>query len=210
MKIDQHYQGVNWERDLPLQTVADLRKVVAGDKSPDGKGTLTIARGIEVGHIFQLGTKYSKSMQALFVDEKGEMIPMEMGCYGIGVSRIVAAAIEQNHDERGILWPVAMAPFQVALIGINASSSPMVAKACEALYQTLQTAGFDVLWDDRSERPGVMFADMDLIGIPHRLVVSEKSLSTDSVEYKHRKKETVQMIPQGTVVEFLKGNLDEL
>jgi prolyl-tRNA synthetase len=207
-------QGVNWGRDglkVPRKDeIADLRKVKEGDKSPDGKGKLAIARGIEVGHIFQLGTKYSESMQALFVDEKGEMTPMEMGCYGIGVSRIVAAAIEQQHDERGILWPDTMAPFQVVLIGINAASSPKVATACEELYKTLQIAGFDVLWDDRAERPGVMFADMDLIGIPHRFVVSEKSLSQDSVEYKNRRSDGIQMIPQGTIVEFLKGNLDEL
>jgi prolyl-tRNA synthetase len=209
-ETDRHYQGVNWGRDLPMPVIADLRKVVVGDASPDGKGKLAIARGIEVGHIFQLGAKYSTSMQALFVDEKGEMAPMEMGCYGIGVSRIVAAAIEQNHDDRGILWSDAMAPFQVVIIGINAQASPSVAQVCEALYVELQTAGFDVLWDDRPERPGVMFADMDLIGIPHRLVISEKSLSANGIEYKSRKADTTRIISRDKVVEFLTGNLDGL
>ncbi len=200
----RHYQGANWDRDLPQPMVADLRNVVAGDLSPDGKGTLKIARGIEVGHIFQLGSKYSKSMNALFVDEKGDLLPMEMGCYGIGVSRIVAAAIEQNHDERGILWSATMTPFQVALIGINAHISLKVYQACEALYNQLKAVGIDVLWDDRDERPGVMFADMDLIGIPHRLVLSEKNLSADMVEYKARNATETQMIKLNSVVEFLK------
>ena len=201
-RVGYHYRGVNWGRDLPKPVVADLRKVVVGDLSPDGKGKLKIARGIEVGHIFQLGDKYSKSMQALFVDEKGEALPMQMGCYGIGVSRIVAAAIEQNHDARGILWPDAMAPFQIALIGINAQVSMSVLDACEALYHQLLEAGYDVLWDDRAERPGIMFADMDLIGIPHRLVVSEKSLNSNTVEYKARKEETVELIGLDRVVDF--------
>lgn len=199
---DKHYQGVNWGRDLPLPKVADLRKVVAGDLSPDGKGKLKIARGIEVGHIFQLGNKYSQSMKALFVDEKGEMMPMEMGCYGIGVSRIVAAAIEQNHDERGIIWPDAMAPFQVVLIGINAQTSSAVLQACASLYDALKAAGLDVLWDDRAQRPGVMFADMDLVGIPHRLVISEKSLAEQKVEYKARRSEVASLIPINEIVQF--------
>lgn len=207
-RVGHHYQGVNWGRDLSKPAVADLRKVVVGDLSPDGKGKLKIARGIEVGHIFQLGNKYSKSMNALFIDEKGQALPMEMGCYGIGVSRIVAAAIEQNHDERGILWPDAMAPFKIALIGINAHSSPKVFEVCEKLYGDLLKIGYkedDLLWDDRPERPGVMFADMDLIGIPHRLVVSEKNLDVGKVEYKARKEATVQFIALDEVVEFFRG-----
>lgn len=202
-RTGQHYQGVNWGRDLPKPVGADLRKVVVGDLSPDGKGKLKMARGIEVGHIFQLGSNYSESMKALFVDEKGQTVPMEMGCYGIGVSRIVAAAIEQTHDERGILWSDAMAPFQVALIGINAHVSSVVFDACQALYNQLLEAGYDVLWDDRSERPGVMFADMDLIGIPHRLVLSEKSLGTNTVEYKGRKDQAVEFVVLDDVVNFL-------
>lgn len=204
-QVGQHYQGVNWERDVPKPKVADLRNVVVGDLSPDGKGKLKIARGIEVGHIFQLGTKYSESMKALFVGENGDMLPMEMGCYGIGVSRIVAAAIEQNHDDRGILWSSAMTPFQVALIGINAHASEIVFKACEQLYHALIQSGFDVLWDDRPERPGVMFANMDLIGIPHRLVLSEKSLNSHMVEYKARNATETQMVKLDDVMEFLKG-----
>jgi prolyl-tRNA synthetase len=200
----QHLKGVNWDRDLPRPIVADLRKVVAGDFSPDGKGKLCIARGIEVGHVFQLGNKYSRAMNALFVDEKGEMSPMEMGCYGIGVSRIVAAAIEQNHDQRGIVWPDAIAPFQIALVGIHKQLPEEVNQVCEKLYSELSAAGFDVLWDDRDERPGVMFADIDLIGIPHRLVVSEKNLDANVVEYKSRKAQETQLIPLNEVMAFLK------
>lgn len=199
----QHYQGVNWDRDLPRPIVADLRKVVAGDLSPDGKGRLCIARGIEVGHVFQLGNKYSRAMNALFVDEKGDMLPMEMGCYGIGVSRIVAAAIEQNHDQRGIIWPDAIAPFQIALVGIHKQLPVEVNKICEKLYTQLSAAGFDVLWDDRAERPGVMFADIDLIGIPHRLVVSEKNLDAKVVEYKSRTAQDAHLIPVDDLMAFL-------
>ena len=182
----QHLTGVNWERDLPRPEVADLRLVVEGDASPDGQGTLRIARGIEVGHIFQLGTKYSEAMQATVLNEDGKNQVLIMGCYGIGVSRVVAAAIEQNHDERGIIWPAALAPFQVALTPINMQTSDRLKAAAEHLYHTMQTAGLDVLFDDRKARPGVMFADMELIGIPHRIVLSDRLLESGRAEYKAR------------------------
>ncbi|MDH5470589.1 MAG: proline--tRNA ligase, partial [Gammaproteobacteria bacterium] len=169
----KHLSGVNWGRDLPAAEVADLRNVVAGDPSPDGQGELVIARGIEVGHIFQLGRKYSEAMKATVLDEQGKDIPMEMGCYGIGVSRIVAAAIEQNNDDKGIIWPHAIAPFQVALLPMNMKKSQRVRDAVDALYAEMTAAGIDVLLDDREVRPGVMFSDMELIGIPHRVVVGE-------------------------------------
>ena len=182
----QHLTGVNWERDLPLPEVADLRLVAEGDASPDGQGTLRIARGIEVGHIFQLGTKYSEAMQATVLNEDGKNQVLTMGCYGIGVSRVVAAAIEQNHDERGIIWPAALAPFQVALTPINMQTSDKLKATAEHLYHTMQTAGLDVLFDDRKARPGVMFADMELIGIPHRIVLSDRLLESGRAEYKAR------------------------
>ena len=182
----QHLTGVNWERDLPRPEVADLRLVAEGDASPDGQGTLRIARGIEVGHIFQLGTKYSEAMQATVLNEEGKNQVLIMGCYGIGVSRVVAAAIEQNHDERGIVWPDALAPFQVALTPINMATSERLQATAEHLYTTMKAAGLDVLFDDRKARPGVMFADMELIGIPHRIVISERLLETGRAEYKHR------------------------
>ena len=186
-KENYHLQNVNWERDVPLSTIADLRKVVIGDPSPDGKGTLQMARGIEVGHIFQLGTKYSIALNATVTAEDGSDVPMEMGCYGVGVSRIVAAAIEQNHDERGIIWPVAMAPFQIALVPINYHRSEIVRAKTDELYQQLTAAGFEVLLDDRNERPGVMFADMELIGIPYRITLSERTLEKNCVEFSNRK-----------------------
>ncbi len=182
----QHLTGVNWERDLPRPEVADLRLVVEGDDSPDGQGTLRIARGIEVGHIFQLGTKYSEAMQATVLNEDGKNHVLTMGCYGIGVSRVVAAAIEQNHDERGIIWPAALAPFQVALTPINMQTSDKLKATAEHLYHTMQAAGLDVLFDDRKARPGVMFADMELIGIPHRIVLSDRLLESGRAEYKAR------------------------
>ncbi len=172
-----HLTGVNWERDLPLGRVEDLRNVVEGDPSPDGKGTLEIRRGIEVGHIFKLGNKYSKAMGATVLDEHGRSVVLEMGCYGIGVSRIVAAAIEQNHDDRGIIWPDAIAPFEVAIVTLNGHKSPVVAEAGDKLYEQLRQAGYDFLLDDRNERLGVKFAVMELRGIPHRFVVSERGLS---------------------------------
>ncbi|HEY4731857.1 MAG TPA: proline--tRNA ligase [Gammaproteobacteria bacterium] len=200
----KHLTGVNWKRDLPEAMVADLRNVVEGDPSPDGKGTLSIKRGIEVGHIFQLGRKYSEAMNAACLDEQGRSIVMTMGCYGIGVSRIVAAAIEQNHDENGIIWPDAIAPFNVALLPMNMQKSQRVRDASEQLYQELQAAGFDVLFDDRKERAGVMFATMDLIGIPHRLVLSERGLDEGKIEYKHRRAKEPRTISMQGITEFLR------
>ena len=183
---DQHYFGINWERDLPLPEVADIRNVVEGDLSPDGRGVLTIARGIEVGHIFQLGAKYSNAMGATVLDEAGNSVEMQMGCYGIGVTRVVAAAIEQHHDDKGIIWPDAIAPYDIAIVPIGFERSEKVKQAALDLHVRLCASGFDVLLDDRNERPGVMFADMELIGIPHRLVVAERGLENGVVEYKHR------------------------
>ncbi len=203
----QHLRGVNWGRDLPLPESVDLRNVVAGDPSPDGKGMLVIARGIEVGHIFQLGTKYSEAMNATVLDEQGKEVPMVMGCYGIGVSRIVAAAIEQNHDEQGIIWPAAIAPFQVALLPMNMKKSQRVREAAEALYEELLEAGFEVLLDDRPVRPGVMFSDMELIGIPHRIVVGEKNLDLGMLEYKSRRDSESRDIASSGIVGFLRDQL---
>ncbi|MCK7547350.1 proline--tRNA ligase [Marinobacter koreensis] len=200
---DYHLTGVNWERDLPLGRVEDLRNVVEGDPSPDGKGTLEIRRGIEVGHIFKLGNKYSKAMNATVLDEHGKSVVMEMGCYGVGVSRIVAASIEQNHDDKGIIWPDAIAPFEVAIVTLNAHKSPTVAEAGEKLYEQLRQAGFDVLIDDRNERPGVKFADMELIGIPHRFVVSDRGLAAGTLEYKGRRDEDKQDVPLAEALPFL-------
>ncbi|MCK5639792.1 MAG: proline--tRNA ligase [Gammaproteobacteria bacterium] len=183
----KHLTGVNWERDLPEPVSVDLRNIVEGDPSPDGKGTLSIKRGIEVGHIFQLGSKYSEAMDATVLDETGRSVVMTMGCYGIGVSRVVASAIEQNHDSRGIIWPDAIAPFQIALLPINLNKSERLREAVEKLYAELQAKGIDVLLDDRGERPGVMFADMELIGIPHRLVLSDRGLDAGTIEYKGRR-----------------------
>ena len=183
---DMHLTGVNFERDLPEPQVADLRNVVPGDTSPDGKGVLALRRGIEVGHIFQLGTKYSEAMNATYLDEQGRAQPMEMGCYGIGVSRIAAAAIEQNHDDKGIIWPPAMAPFLLCIVAIAYTKSDMVKQAADGLYSALSEAGFDVLLDDRDERPGVMFADAELIGIPHRITVGERGLKDGIIEYQSR------------------------
>jgi prolyl-tRNA synthetase len=205
----KHLRGVNWGRDLPEPETADLRNAVDGDPSPDGNGTLTIARGIEVGHIFQLGTRYSEAMKATVLDEQGKEVPMVMGCYGIGVSRIVAAAIEQNHDDRGIIWPTAIAPFQVALLPMNMKKSQRVRAATEALYTELQAAGLEVLLDDRPVRPGVMFSDMELIGIPHRVVVGEKNLDAGLLEYKARQDQDSQNVPQAEIVAFLRGKLTE-
>src|SRR5690606_7116853 len=183
----KHLTGVNGGRDLPEPEVADIRDVVDGDPSPDGKGTLRITRGIEVGHIFQLGRTYSEKMNCTVLDENGRSLVLTMGCYGIGVSRVVAAALEQNYDERGIIWPAALAPFDVALVSLNAHKSPEVAATTEQLYVELQQRGFDVLWDDRDARPGVKFADMELIGIPHRVVISDRGLAAGTVEYRGRR-----------------------
>jgi prolyl-tRNA synthetase len=202
----KHYTGVNWGRDLPKpETVADIRNVVDGDLSPDGLGTLSIARGIEVGHIFQLGTKYSEAMNATVLNEEGRAQMMIMGCYGIGITRVVAAAIEQNNDAKGIIWPQALAPFDIALLPMNMHSSPKVMEKAEQLYAELKAAGFDVLFDDRKARPGVMFADMELIGIPHRIVVSDKGLDAGTLEYKGRKDGDNQHIAIGEIVDFLRA-----
>jgi prolyl-tRNA synthetase len=202
---DVHLTGVNWLRDLPLGRVEDLRNVVEGDASPCGQGTLEIRRGIEVGHIFKLGKKYSKALNATVLDENGKTATMSMGCYGIGVSRIVAASIEQNHDDRGIIWPDAIAPFRVAVVLLNGHKSPAVTEAGEKLYQQLQQTGYDVLLDDRNERPGVKFADMELIGIPHRFVVSDRGLEAGSLEYKGRRDADKQDIALADAIAFLKS-----
>ena len=204
----KHLSGVNWGRDLPEGVVVDIRNVVEGDSSPDGKGTLQIKRGIEVGHIFQLGRKYSEAMKATVQAESGKSAVMTMGCYGIGVSRLVASAIEQNNDERGIIWPEAIAPFQIALLPLNMHKSQRLREAVEKLYDELLAAGFDVLLDDRKERPGVMFADMELIGIPHRVVFSEKGLDKAELEYKGRRDSDNQFIPLDQIVDFLKGQFN--
>lgn len=201
----QHLTGVNWGRDLPEPEVADLREVVAGDPSPDGKGKLQITRGIEVGHIFQLGTTYTEAMNATVLGEDGRSQLLTMGCYGIGVSRVVAAAIEQNHDERGIVWPTPIAPFQIALVSLNMQKSAAVAEASEQIYWELTEAGFEVLWDDRDARPGVKFADMELIGIPHRVVVGERGLGAGTVEYRGRTDSESQDIARSELVEFLRA-----
>ena len=203
----KHLTGVNWGRDLPEPECVDIRNVVAGDPDPDGKGTLSIARGIEVGHVFQLGLKYSEAMKATVLDEQGKDIPMIMGCYGFGVSRAVAAAIEQNHDDKGIIWPEPIAPFQVALLPMNMKKSQRVREATEALYEELMAAGLDVLLDDRPVRPGVMFSDMELIGIPHRVVVGEKNLDKGMLEYKSRHDTDNQDIPREEIIAFLKDKL---
>jgi prolyl-tRNA synthetase len=202
-----HLTGVNWERDCPLSRVEDLRRVEEGDPSPDGVGRLQIKRGIEVGHIFQLGTKYSEAMSARVLDENGRNVTMIMGCYGIGVSRIVAAAIEQNHDDSGIIWPASIAPFQVAIIPLNMHKSPEVAQCAQELYQALSAAGVEVLLDDRNERPGVKFADMELIGIPHRLVVGDRALADGNIEYKGRTDQESQLLPRGEILAFVKARL---
>ncbi|CFR21263.1 proline--tRNA ligase [Yersinia frederiksenii] len=200
---DKHYFGINWERDLPLPHIADLRNVVEGDISPDGQGTLQIKRGIEVGHIFQLGTKYSEAMKATVQGEDGRNQVMTMGCYGIGVSRVVAAAIEQNYDDRGIIWPDAIAPFQVAILPMNMHKSFRVKELAEELYATLRSHGIDVILDDRKERPGVMFADMELIGVPHNIVIGDRNLDSEEVEYKHRRAGEKQMIKTSEIIDFL-------
>ena len=204
----RHLTGVNWGRDLPEPEVADLRNVVAGDPSPDGNGTLVVARGIEVGHIFQLGTKYSEAMKAAVLDEQGRSLTMIMGCYGIGVSRVVGAAIEQHHDDRGIAWPLALAPFQVALIPMQYHRSHRVREATEQLYAELVAAGVEVLLDDRDARPGVMFADAELIGIPHRVVVGDRGLDAGEVEYRGRKDADNTMLPREDIVAFLRERID--
>ncbi|MGZ5098168.1 MAG: proline--tRNA ligase [Usitatibacter sp.] len=203
-----HLTGVNWGRDLPEpDLVADIRNVVAGDPSPDGKGVLEIARGIEVGHVFQLRTAYTQKMGVNYIDEKGESRPMEMGCYGIGVTRIVAAAIEQNHDERGIIWPDPMAPFVVALIPMGYGRSESVKAAADQLYAALSGAGVEVFLDDRDERPGVLLADQELIGIPHRIVVGDRGLKEGMVEYQHRRDTAATKVPLADVAAWVQGKI---
>ena len=201
----KHYFNINWERDVALPRIEDIRNVVEGDVSPDGKGTLQIKRGIEVGHIFQLGTKYSEAMKATVQGEDGQNHVMIMGCYGIGVSRIVAAAIEQCHDDRGIIWPEAIAPFSVVIIPMNMHKSERVQATAEKLYADLQAAGIEVLFDDRKERPGVMFADAELIGIPHTIVIGDRNLDNGDVEYKHRAGGDKELVKVNQIIEFIKS-----
>jgi prolyl-tRNA synthetase len=201
---DFHFTGVNWGRDLPELPSADLRNVQPGDPSPSGSGRLAIARGIEVGHIFQLGRQYSEAMAATVLDVDGKATTMYMGCYGIGVTRVVAAAIEQNHDANGIIWPDAIAPFQVVLVPINYQSSEAVRTAADQLYAEFAAAGFDVLLDDRDARPGVKFADSELLGIPHRIVIGDRGLKAGKLEYRHRRDSAATEIAAGTAIEHVR------
>ncbi|WP_416140369.1 proline--tRNA ligase [Halomonas sp. HK25] len=203
----KHYFGINWERDAALPQVADIRKAVEGDPSPDGRGTLAIKRGIEVGHVFQLGTKYSEAMNATVLGDEGRAIHPWMGCYGIGVTRVVAAAIEQNHDDAGIIWPDAIAPFQLALVPMNAHKSQRVREESEKLYQALTEAGFEVLLDDRDLRPGAKFADHELMGLPHRLVVGDRGLDKGELEYKGRRDSDATMLPAEQALDFLRERI---
>jgi prolyl-tRNA synthetase len=203
-----HFSGVNWDTDCSIETQADIRNVVAGDPSPDGKGVLEIKRGIEVGHIFQLGTKYSKAMKATILNENGKEQAMTMGCYGIGVSRIVAAAIEQNHDDNGIIWPAAIAPFQIAIVPINMHKSDTVKQACEDLYSELRAAGYDVLFmDEKKARLGSMLADIELIGIPHRVVIGDRGLDEGKIEYRDRTQSENQHIEVAKLMTFITEKL---
>jgi len=202
-EADMHYTDVNFGRDIDVPETADLRNAVEGDPTPGGKGTLSIARGIEVGHIFQLGTKYSKALGATVLGKDGKEQVLEMGCYGIGITRIVAAAIEQNHDNNGIIWPDQLTPFNVVIVPINMHRSEQVREAAEALYAELSAAGLDVLFDDRDARPGVKFADAELIGIPHRLVVSERGLKAGELEYRHRRDPESQNLKREEALKLL-------
>jgi prolyl-tRNA synthetase len=205
-----HLSGVNWGRDLPEPTlVVDIRNIVVGDASPDGKGALAIERGIEVGHVFYLGTKYSRAMNATFLDENGKPQFMEMGCYGIGITRLPAAAIEQNHDERGIIWPDAIAPFTVVLCPINPDRSPEVKAAGEKLYGELMALGVDVILDDRGERPGAMFADWELIGVPHRITIGDRALKEGNFEYQHRRDKAATALPVNQAAAFIQSKLSQ-
>lgn len=208
-KEGQHFTGVNWGRDCPEPEAVDLRNVEIGDPSPDGKGVLDIARGIEVGHIFQLGDKYSKALNATVLSEESNATVLTMGCYGIGVSRLVAAAIEQNHDKYGIIWPQAIAPFTVAILPMNMHKSQRLRDAAEEIYGALQAAGVEVLFDDRRERPGAMFADAELIGIPHRLVIGEKGLDKGEIEYKGRRDKKSEYVPMDNVITFIQEKLQQ-
>jgi prolyl-tRNA synthetase len=205
---DLHFTGVNWGRDLPESRSVDIRNAQAGDPSPSGRGSLQIARGIEVGHIFQLGQLYSKSMNATVLDEQGKALTMFMGCYGIGVTRVVAAAIEQNHDANGVVWSDALAPFQVVLVPINYQKSTRVQETADALYRDFTAAGIDVLLDDRDARPGVKFADSELLGIPHRIVIGERGLAAGNLEYRHRRDTEATEIPATDPVAFIRVKLN--
>ena len=202
-----HMTGVNWDRDVRFDDVADIRNVVEGDASPDGRGVLAIERGIEIGHVFYLGTKYSRAMSATFLDVNGKPQLMEMGCYGIGITRLPAAAIEQNHDERGIIWPDAIAPFTVVVCPIGPDRSPDVKAAADKLYEDLLAAGVDVLLDDRGERPGVMFADWELIGVPHRITIGDRGLKEGQLEYQHRRDSAATKVGVNDMVAFLSAKL---
>ena len=202
-----HYTGVNWGRDLPEPVVADLRNVVAGDASPDGNGVLEVQRGIEVGHVFQLGTRYSEDMKATYLDEHGKPQLMQMGCYGIGITRILGAAIEQNFDAKGIIWPTSIAPFEVVLCPMGYDRSDTVREATDSLYAELTAAGIDVILDDRGERPGVMFADWELIGVPHRVVIGERSLKEGMLEYQGRREEAATPVARESMLKFLQTHL---
>ncbi|MGI4717917.1 MAG: proline--tRNA ligase [Janthinobacterium lividum] len=206
-EADYHFTGANWGRDVAEPIVADLRNVVEGDPSPDGKGVLAIERGIEVGHVFQLGTAYSEAMGATFLDEAGKPAPLQMGCYGIGVTRILGAAIEQNYDDKGIVWPDAIAPFELVLCPMGLDRSEMVKEQTEKLYADLQAAGIDVIVDDRGLRPGAMFADWELIGVPHRVVIGERGLKEGNLEYQGRRDEAATSVPVDGMVAFIKGKL---
>ncbi|MBY0409749.1 MAG: proline--tRNA ligase, partial [Burkholderiaceae bacterium] len=207
-EADFHMTGVNWGRDLPEpDAVADLRNVVAGDPSPDGQGELSIERGIEVGHVFYLGTKYSRAMNATFLDENGKPQPLEMGCYGIGVTRLPAAAIEQNHDDRGIIWPDAIAPFTAVICPIGMDRSEGVKTAAHQIYADFLAAGIDVLLDDRGERPGAMFADWELIGVPHRVVISDRGLKEGQLEYQHRRDTAASKVAPADILAHVKGRM---
>jgi prolyl-tRNA synthetase len=194
-----HLTGVNWGRDLAEPIIADIRNAVAGDPSPDGKGAVEICRGIEVGHVFQLGTRYSEAMKCTYLDENGKSQAMVMGCYGIGVTRLLGAAIEQGHDERGILWPVTMAPFELVICPVGYDKSALVQEAADELYQQLQLAGIDVVLDDRGERPGAMFADWELIGVPYRIVIGERSLKEGNIEFQGRRESSPQLVPVSAI-----------
>jgi prolyl-tRNA synthetase len=207
-EADHHLSGVNWARDCAEPAgVVDIRNVLEGDPSPDGKGTLRLRRGIEVGHVFALGNRYSKDMNCVYTAEDGTLKLMEMGCYGIGVTRIIAAAIEQNHDERGIVWPEAMAPFRVAIAPIGYRKSEAVKAAADALHDALTQAGYDVLLDDRDERPGVMFADLELIGIPHRITIGDRGLKEGMVEYQARRDAAATKVAAAEIESFIKAKL---
>jgi prolyl-tRNA synthetase len=205
---DMHYSGVNWGRDLPDRPSVDIRNVQEGDPSPTGRGTLKIVRGIEVGHIFQLGQLYSAAMNASVLDEQGKALTMYMGCYGIGVTRVVAAAIEQNHDANGIVWPEALAPFKVVLVPINYQKSAKVQETADALYRDFNAAGIDVLLDDRDARPGVKFADSELLGIPHRIVIGDRTLAAGNLEYRNRRETESTEISASDPVGYIRHKLN--